>query len=83
VRSPRPQSVDDIKQILSAAQTPGPSKYNFSAAAAGDEGVFEDMIDEAIHDEYNINEQSFNPETYQQQQLQQQRAAGVTSSMQS
>jgi hypothetical protein len=42
------QSVEDIQALLSEAQTPGPSKYNF--AEEGGDG-FEDLIDEAIDDE--------------------------------
>lgn len=58
---------------LPLLQTPGPSKYNFASdeVAGGDGGGYEDMIDEAIEDEYQVNEQSFNPAQYNQQQQQQ------------
>jgi hypothetical protein len=39
------------------------------------------MIDDAIEDEFNENEQSFNPKQYTQQQ-QQQRAAGAAATTQ-
>lgn len=74
------QSVEDIRRILREAQTPGPNKYNFDTA--GGEGGYEDnMIDDAIEDEFNENEQSFNPKQYTQQQ-QQQRAAGAAATTQ-
>jgi hypothetical protein len=53
------QSVEDIKRILSEAQTPGPNKYIFDNQ--GHEGYEDNMIDEAIDEEFNENEQSFNP----------------------
>eukprot|EP00882_Tetradesmus_deserticola_P001435 GHRQ01001552.1.p1 GENE.GHRQ01001552.1~~GHRQ01001552.1.p1 ORF type:complete len:377 (+),score=197.27 GHRQ01001552.1:1110-2240(+) len=58
------QSEEDIKRILSEAQTPGPNKYNFDNQ--GHEGYEDNMIDDAIEDEFNENEQSFNPRAYQQ-----------------
>ncbi|KIZ04694.1 Serine/threonine-protein kinase SAPK10, putative [Monoraphidium neglectum] len=39
------QSVEDIQALLSEAQTPGPSKYNFQEEGGDD---YEDMIDAAI-----------------------------------
>eukprot|EP00879_Flechtneria_rotunda_P013203 GHRR01013788.1.p2 GENE.GHRR01013788.1~~GHRR01013788.1.p2 ORF type:complete len:106 (-),score=35.25 GHRR01013788.1:1588-1905(-) len=67
------QSVEDIRRILSEAQTPGPNKYNFESQ--GHEGYEDNMIDDAIEDEMNENEQSFNPRQHQQR--------GVVAAMQS
>ena len=39
------QSVEDIRALLSEAQTPGPSKYNFQEEGGDD---YVDMIDAAI-----------------------------------
>lgn len=67
------QSIEDIRKLLAEAQTPGPSKYNFQD---DNHESFEDMIDEAIEDEYHVNEQSFNPRQYQHQAVVQQHAGG-------
>lgn len=69
------QSEEDIKRILKDAQTPGPNKYNFDNAGH-EAGYEDDMIDNAIEDEFNENEQSFNPKQYQQ------RAGGVATATQ-
>lgn len=45
------QSEEDIKAVLTSAQTPGPSKYNFAAAIGGDDDNYEDLIENAIADE--------------------------------
>lgn len=73
----REREVESNPYPLLLLQTPGPSKYNFASdeAAGGDGGGYEDMIDEAIEDEYQVNEQSFNPAQYNHQQ-QQQRQTG-------
>lgn len=56
------QSVEDIKKILKDAQTPGPGKYNFGAY----DETYEELIDDAIHDEFHSNEASFDVKAYQQ-----------------
>lgn len=43
------QPVEAIRALLSEAQTPGPSKYDFREAAGGD--GFDDVIDAEIDDE--------------------------------
>jgi hypothetical protein len=50
--------------LTAPCQTPGPNKYNFDNQ--GHEGHEDTMIDDAIDDEFNENEQSFNPGQYQQ-----------------
>jgi serine/threonine-protein kinase SRK2 len=54
------QTEEEIKGILRQAMTPGPGKYNF---ASYDE-TYEELIDDAIHDEFHTNERSFDPQQY-------------------
>jgi hypothetical protein len=63
------QSEEDIKRLLSEAQTPGPNKYRFNDE---DNGEDDHLIDAVIDDEFNANEQSFNLNAGQQRQQQRQ-----------
>lgn len=65
------QSVEEISRILLEAQTPGPNKYKFNDEDNGDD---DHLIDAAIDDEFNANEQSFNLGAQQARQQQQQAA---------
>ncbi|KAI8468224.1 MAG: Snf1-like ser/thr protein kinase [Monoraphidium minutum] len=73
------QSVEDIKALLSEAQTPGPSKYNFQEEGGDDYG---DMIDAAIDDEFQVNEHSFDPQEYAAQQAKKAAAASAAAQRQ-
>jgi len=63
------QSEEDIKRLLSEAQTPGPNKYRFNDE---DNGEDDHLIDAVIDDEFNANEQSFTLNAGQQRQQQRQ-----------